>query len=297
MLVKATELDMPERDGYDCTQELGITKYDPPAPAHLGGGSGAGKRTRRKNPYFKEYGGLNNFKWYPDMFKPGDEVVFTEKVHGTNFRFGWVPNVPDTLWKKVLKFFGKLPEYEFAFGSNRVQLHNKAGKKKTNFYEQQGAGNVYKEMVEKYDLKERTQKYSGVIFYAEIYGSSIQKNYTYGCKEGERRMVGFDALMVEDYQYPDGGDPLPSGFLDFDVMEKVFASIGIPTAPTLYRGPYSPDHIKAITVGNSVLEPTQKEMEGGVLRSVKEEKSHAGRKVLKLISDAYALNKDNTDYH
>ncbi len=313
MLAPCDELGVPSKEGYDCTTELGITKYEPPeTPSHLGGGAqGKGKKPPKKNPLFKEYGGLDNFKNYPDLFAEGEQVIITEKIHGTNFRFGWVPAAADTLTKKVKKLFGALPEYEFVFGSNKVQLHNRVsstsafGKLKVKllgwipikairtlayqgYYEQNGAGNVYEEAVQKYDLKKRTENHKGLVFYGEIYGSSVQKDYNYGCVEGERKLVLFDVMGVEK----DG----TTYFYSHNPAEEIIRDIGLPLVPVLYSGPFNAKQAKDLTKGNSVMVPTQKVREGVVIRPVVEEKCHMGRKVLKLISDEYLLG-DNTDFH
>lgn len=295
MLASCQELNIPLKEGYDCTKDLGITKFEPPVNMSVRGGDPVSKKN--KNPHFKEYGGLDNFKNYPDLFKDGEEVVITEKIHGTNFRFGWVPMNADTLWKRVKKWFGYLPEYEFVFGSNRVQLQ---GKKYKGYYEQKGAGNVYEEAVEKYRLKELTNipQLRGCVFYGEIYGSSVQKNYMYGCKEGERKLVIFDIMLASPgNRTGDALQDFESGYVNFNVVNSVCAMVNLPVVPILYSGPYNAAQAKALTVGNSVLEPTQRVREGVVIKPTTETKCRIGRKVLKLISDDYLLNDDNTDFH
>jgi len=73
--------------------------------------------------------------------------------------------------------------------------------------------------------------------------------------------------------------------------------LGLEYVPILYEGPFDLDKIKNLTLGNSVLVPIQKVREGVVIKPMKEEKCHMGRKVLKYISDDYLLQKGNTDYH
>lgn len=277
MLAPCSELNVLKKLGHDCTKQLGITKFEPPeAPAHMS--SGKQGTPRKKNPHFKEYGGLDNFKNYPDLFKTGEEVIITEKIHGTNFRCGWVLSNPDTILKKIKKFFGLLPKYEFVFGSNRVQLQNKLFHK--GYYD----SNVYAAAVTNYNLKDKLELYEDHVLYGEIYGDGIQKGYTYGCKLGERKLVIFDVMVKGKY-------------MDHEEMEEfIIDKLGLETAPVLFHGEYDAVKAKELTVGNSVLAPTQKVREGVVIRPVKETIAHMGRKVLKLISDQYLLN-DNTDFH
>ncbi|MBD3262246.1 MAG: RNA ligase (ATP), partial [Candidatus Altiarchaeales archaeon] len=72
-------------EGQDVTEELGVTKYVPPVPTHMSGAAfGAGKD--RCVSY-----DIENFKRYPDIFKEGEPVTFTEKIHGTFAQFGLLP--------------------------------------------------------------------------------------------------------------------------------------------------------------------------------------------------------------
>lgn len=281
MLAKCSVFKVPEKEGYDCTKQLGITKFEPPEAPPSMTGSPAPKKN--KNPYFAEYGGLDNFKHNPNLFQEGEEVIITEKVHGTNFRFGWVPSVADTLLKKVKKLFGLLPKYEFVFGSNKVQLQSKSSFNK-DYYQKMGIGNVYEETVIKYDLKKKTEGLKGHVFYGEVYGSGIQKGYAYGCKEGERKLVLFDVMIVGN------------GYTDQYFVESLCSKLGLDVVPVLYKGPFNTVKAKDLTKGNSVMVPSQKVIEGVVIRPIKEEKCQIGRKVLKLISDEYLLG-DNTDFH
>jgi RNA ligase (TIGR02306 family) len=320
MLAPCDELGVPSKEGYDCTKDLGITKYEPVTPSHLGGGPGVGKKIQKKNPHFKEYGGLDNFKHYPDLFKPGEQVMITEKIHGTNFRFGWVPTATDTPMKRLKKLLGILPEYEFVFGSNKVQLQNRISSKSkwkvkllswipiksirtiayNGYYEQNGVGNVYEEAVKKYGLRELLDhpRFRNKVFYGEVYGDSVQKNYNYECGPGERKLIIFDIMVTgKEMEETNEGLQDPNGYLDFFYVQELCRSIGLETVPVLYSGPYDAVKAKELTVGNSVLAPKQKVREGVVIKPLLEEKCHIGRKVLKLISDEYYLRDDNTDFH
>jgi hypothetical protein len=64
------------QEGADVTELLGITKWEPPAPAHLAGEmySAGLDRTLKYD--------IENIKKYPRVLEPGEQVVFTEKLHG-----------------------------------------------------------------------------------------------------------------------------------------------------------------------------------------------------------------------
>lgn len=64
------------QEGRDYSHELGIEKWRPPVPQ---------KMTGRAEPCPKllSYTDIANIKRYPDAFKEGEEVIATEKLHGT----------------------------------------------------------------------------------------------------------------------------------------------------------------------------------------------------------------------
>ena len=67
--------------------------------------------------------------------------------------------------------------------------------------------------------------------------------------------------------------------------------------PELYRGPFDHEKIHAMTLGNSVLAPSQKIREGVVIKALEGYNEGMGSKrALKFISEKY-LDKDNTDFH
>jgi RNA ligase (TIGR02306 family) len=111
----------------DFSSVLGITKYEPPAPNYAGPTL---KRDKPKeNPLFHQYNGIDNFKWFPDLFAEGEQVSITEKIHGSNIRFGLIPYVANNPWRKLLKWLKLTPEFEWCYGSNRVQLQQRKGYK------------------------------------------------------------------------------------------------------------------------------------------------------------------------
>lgn len=263
--------------GDDVTDELGVTKYEPPVKLNSASNPTAASK-KKTNPNFRKYTGIENAKNYPSVFTEGEEVIVTEKIHGTNFRCGYVPNIVNTLWKKVLKFFKAFPEFEFVYGSHNVQLQSKM--LYTGYYDK----NVYAETVIKYNLKDVLKP--GEVVYGEVYGDGIQKDYTYGCKPGERKLVIFDVMVNGSYLDP--------------IMGKKWVEARLlPYAPVLYTGPFNKEKILELRDGKSVLAPKQKVREGVVVKPISEQMCFMGRKMLKFISDEYLLkNQDNeTEAH
>jgi RNA ligase (TIGR02306 family) len=271
-------------EGYDLTERLGVKKYEPPAshvPSALNGRKATVKET---NPHFFKYTDLENAKNYPGVFVDGEPVFVTEKIHGTNFRAGFVPTNCNTLWKRIKRLLRLLPAVEFVYGSSQVQLQDRINPK--TFYD----SNVYAEIVRKYSLKDKLKEHmerfglKSLVVYGEIYGDKIQKNYAYGCAEGEHKLALFDIMIDGRYEDPDA-------FFDrCDIM-------GLPAVPILHAGVYDTSYVKSMATGPSNLDPSTKVREGVVVKPVKET-THPmlGRKVLKLISDEYLL-KDQTEFH
>lgn len=262
----------------DLAVELNITKYEPPAATYQTGA--VRKRDKAKeNPYFHKYGGIDNFKWYPDLFREGEMVSITEKIHGSNIRFGYVPYVANTLWRALLQLLRLAPKWEWVYGSNNVQLQQRSGYK--GFYGE----DVYGKVLEKYGAKDKVKP--GEIWYGELYGHGIQGGYDYGCKPGEHKLLVFDLKLQNGTE---------SKFMNVDDFRMTARERGFEYAPELYVGPFNIDHAKSLTIGDSVLVPSQKVREGVVIKPLIEQESSIGRKMLKLISEKY-LEKDQTEFH
>jgi RNA ligase (TIGR02306 family) len=265
------------KEGTDVTKILGVTKYE--APSNLSPRSGSAATSKKQtNPNFRKYTGIENAKNYPKVFEDGEEVIVTEKVHGTNFRAGYVPFHADTLWKRIKLALNIAPKYDFVYGSHNVQLQSKLLYK--GFYET----NVYAEAVVKYSLRDVLKP--GEVVYGEIYGDGIQKGYIYGCKKGERKLVLFDVMKDGVY-------------LDAIEGKKFIEARHLPYVPVLYTGPFDKEKIIKLRDGDSVMAPSQKVREGVIVKPLKEITCFIGRKMLKYISDAYLLkNQDNeTEAH
>lgn len=272
LLVPLSDLGVSDttKVGTDLTEKLGVKKYEPEMTTMPKNMMPTAKRHR--NPYFKEYSSIENIKNYNRLFEVGEIVVATEKIHGTNFRCGWVPYVPEKLWEKIVAYFlPKRKEWEFVYGSRRVQLQKKSFR---GFY----AENVYGKMVTQYNLEEVIPK--GVVIFGEIYGDGIQKGYTYGKGHNEHDMVIFEFMDAKTGEYT---SPISA--------ESMSRILKLPFPPILFSGPFGIETMKALTMGDSVLSPKQKVREGIVIRSLGPE-----RKIVKFISDEYLL-KDQTDFH
>jgi len=259
--------------GSDVGSLLNITKYEPPVPKFQMGSIGPANKNKA-NSNFHVYTKFPRLQNYPLMFKEEDDVVVTEKIHGTNFRAGWVPFEANKWWRKLLKFVGLAPQWQFVYGTHYTQLSDKFLYK--GYYEQ----NVYAKMVSKYKLKNILKK--GDVIYGEIYGAGIQKGYTYGLNN-DIDLVVFDIMRNGKY-------------LDYeDFEEQAFYGYYLKIPALLFEGKYKDCNLNDLCVGESILSPTQKVREGCMVKPLIES-DLLPRKGAKVINPAYLL-EDNTEFH
>jgi RNA ligase (TIGR02306 family) len=257
--------------GMDVAEILHITKWEPPQNNNLCL-RGQKKRARKKlNPYFDKYTDIENIRHFPNLFKDGEEVIITEKIHGTNARYGMLPRYKGNILGRILsKLFGS---HEFVYGSHNVQIS--FHKNRHCFYGE----DVYAKPIKKLNLHKILPK--DYIFYGEIYGKGIQ-DLTYGQEDIGIRF--FDIKSLKSGQY-----------LDYDEFLYITTCYGLKIAETLYRGPYSKEIVEKYTRGGSSMCENQIK-EGIVIRPIKERIEHMGRVILKSISEDYLLRKNGTEY-
>lgn len=140
---------------------LRIVKYEPPEPATTGGEA-------EKCPFeWPKYTDLESIRRYPDVLTEGEEVVLTEKVHGTSARYAWKDG---RLWVGSHKEI-KRESKESAYWKAAVQL----------------------------DLAKRLETVEGIAIYGEVYGW-IQ-DLRYGHTAGKVSLVLFDAMDLSTLRY------------------------------------------------------------------------------------------------
>lgn len=262
----------------DLSAILDVRKYEPPQRQDTSTKPGKPRNKALENPRFHQYGGIDNIKWFPTMFVD-KEVVIQEKLHGSNVRAAYVKTSPNTLWKKFLRFIGRLPEFEYCYGSNRVQLQER--KSYTGFYGE----DVYGAVLQKVDAFSKLKP--GETIYGELIGPGIQKNYDYG--HTDHHFVLFDVKV----ETADGSQE----YLDPEAAEAYAKERGFDFVPVLYRGVFNPVLAKEVSMGPSVYNSKQKVREGVVIKSRTEYSNASSKKALKLISEDYLNDKSNTDFH
>jgi len=156
--------------------------------------------------------------------------------------------------------------------------------------------NVWWQVAHKYKLAEILKDYPDLIVYGEVYGP-VQKGFTYDTELGEVKLAGFDIYSRSMNKY-----------LDYDEFQRfmqefwirgvtVGANSVVTTTPVLYRGPWNEAKIWELTKGMSTLNKNHIK-EGVVVKPVVERYERGcGRVIFKMISEAYRLKKDTTEYH
>jgi len=275
-LVNFSKIQLEE----DLSEQLKITKYEPPAkgPAQTQGKPGS--RKQLAHPDFHSYNGLDNIKWFPNFFKEGDLVVIQEKLHGTNARAGKVPYRANTLFKKIKKFFGLAPEFENVYGSNKVDISNSSSY--NGYYGTDVYGAFFSEL-KVFDMIKPNE-----IIYGEIVGPGIQKGYSYGLTK--HKFVLFDVKII----LPDGSQK----WLNPDEVEEYAFDRGFDFVPILYRGAFNKDLAYSLTFGKSKFnDESEKVREGIVIKDAVNYSNEGNKRALKWISEDYLNDKSNTDEH
>lgn len=268
----------------DISKLLDISKFEPPQPKYQQSQK-TGRKKNCNNPLLHSYNGLESIRWFPDLFQEGEEVIIQEKLHGTNARAGMLPTQTNTILKKILKFFKLLPDYEFCYGSNKVELTTRKDFS-NNFYGEDVYGNTLRKAGAKEKLKPME------VIYGEIIGAGIQKGYDYGHKEDDKTFVLFDVKITN----PDGSFK----WLNPEEVEQYAKERGFKFVPVLYNGPYNKQLAQELSTGDSVYNSKQKVREGIVVKSktcYNDNSCSSQKKALKIISPVYLDDKNNTDFH
>jgi len=251
--------------GDNVAEFFGATKYEPPIKAQTGD---AAPRDENIDPFFNKYTDIENGRIFVDVFQPGEEVIATEKIHGTNCRLGYVNGnkVAGSMGLRRLPPIRKLDMTDEEYDAEM---------KRNTYWFPWTIPSV--DML----LTSLSEQCRTVVLYGEVFGGNVQ-NLNYGIEKG--RGFGFRAFDLY-VDYGNGGH-----FVDWDVLVK-YCSGDIDTAPVLYRGPFDFDKIKEVADGKTTIGGDHIR-EGVVIKPVKERVDpKIGRAVLKYIGTEYELSK------
>lgn len=234
--------------GQKIAEEYGVTYYRAPEPWDVQVNGPAKVKQRQPIPEYK----VDSLKKLPKLFDDGEAVVITEKVHGTNFRFGWIRR----------SFLGIPLGWKWIVGSHHVI---KTGSSGAGWYGE----DLYTQSANAMGLKDIAAEAKGMVFYGELYG----------------RTPGGKA--IQDLVYSEKG----TGLVIFDVMDERFdpseawlspaqrlelvMSLGLKNVPVLYNGPYSQKVVDQLSDGMSVLDGGFTIREGCVVETLEGKRKKA----------------------
>jgi RNA ligase (TIGR02306 family) len=264
-LARVEHLEVPS-EGFDMSASLGITKYEEAESIVLGG-------EQERDPGYMPVYDMESYRRHRDIFEVGEEVVVTEKLHGCNARF-----IHDghRLW----------------VGSHRT-------------WKRVDSDSVWSRIARAFNLEEKLRAHPMLGIYGEVYGDV--QDLKYGSGRGELQFAIFDAyvphrpeivmnqMIVEhapDYTVREH----QARYMDFDEFRQLSVELGLFMVPVLYAGPFDPAVVEPLADGYSTFADHIRE---GIVIKPRAEAWHpkVGRKVLKLVSEAYLLRNDGTERH
>jgi len=265
-------------DGDNVMEDLGIIKYVPPVPTSLSGEAFAVGINTLVNY------DVENIKKFPDVLQDGEEVVMTEKLHGTFLIAACV----DSMQYETSDDEGT-GTCQFLVSSKGLAAKGLALK----LLAHENRGNLYVKTFDKFNLMSKLYKMripykANVYIMGEVYGKGVQ-DLTYGCEQNEHGFRVFDVMVTNgkgERRYLDDAE-LDAWCLEME-LERV---------PVLYRGPYSNEALTEHTNGKDSISGTNVR-KGVVVKPVKERYNNTcGRVALKSVSEKYLLRKGGTEYN
>ena len=257
-------------EGDDVTELLGITKWEPQIPTSM---NGKCWNAMGKTIHFD----IENFKRYPDILQQGEEVVFTEKLHGTWCCFG--KNGDDYIVTSK-----GLSDRGLAFTLDEDN--------ERNLYCRQFFKFGGKEMLDALVAICGTDCY----ILGEIFGAGVQ-DLKYGMTTPTFRIFdiyfgnpnGRGVVGNDYFNYGDLGEII------LPITKQVADDVHVEMVPVLYRGPFSKEVMDEHTNGMETVSDKEEHVREGIVMHpvVERDDPEIGRVILKSVSEAYLLRKGN----
>jgi len=268
--------DMPGcanwEEGKNVAWHYQCKKYEPPVKVGCGD---AAAYDEKIDPYFEKFTDVQNGRIFTDILAEGEEVIFTEKIHGTNCRVGIVHEEYVAGSMEVRR---KWPVKKDENG-NMKDCYTEDGEMKASTYWFPLTMKGVRDLLISFSpaMKSEDPQNMIAVLYGEVYGGSIQ-SLDYGIAKGKG--LGFRAFGLR----------VNGRFLDWDDFVAICQKHGIEMVPVLWRGPYSMAKAKELADGKSEMAGHIRE--GTVCYPVKErENPKIGRVILKFIGTEYELSK------
>jgi RNA ligase (TIGR02306 family) len=255
-------------DGDDVTELLGISKYEPPIPIHMSGE--VWNAFGHTVPY-----DIENIKKYNRVLEDGEDVVVTEKIHGTFGCIGFdYVNRPNE--DGVIVHSKGLGGQGLAFKINEAN--------KDNLYVRTALeiDRGWKESpAQALCLASLIHSVGSIVYFlGEIFGPV--QDLKYGFTKPQFRV--FDIYV---------GQPGHGHYMDYDKKVEFCQVMGLQMVPILYRGPFSKEKIEELTTGKETVSGMSVHLREGVVITPSTERTNQwiGRVILKSVSEDYLLRK------
>lgn len=247
---------------------MGVTKWMPTIPSQL-----AGLVFYHPTVASLKYD-LENYKRFPDVLKAGEEVVFTEKIHGTQCS---VLVMPTNVF--VDEVNGHIIVSSKGSGSEGLGFQDAPGVNENNTYLKALKTSGVFDILKAQEFTQPTR------FYGEVFGTNVQ-DLGYSTKNAEFRL--FDvAKQAENGRW---------SYLNYTEKVAMAEQLSLKMVPIVYKGPFSREVMLEHTSGPETLSGQKAHIREGIVVTPVEERysPDLGRVILKSVSEAYLDRKGNT---
>lgn len=261
------DLTVAAAGDVDFAEQLGITKWIPEVPVSMSGEAMAAGD-------LLSWCEIENIQRYPDVFAEGEQVIATEKIHGSACLTTWIVDKSEILVSSK------------GLGGQHLALV-------------ESPTNLYWRAVHDYDLSgvaaaiAKELGASRVGIFGEVYGTGVQDlGYGANCRTGKPGYAVFDVKVEVDNAIR---------WLNSDEQLELLAAVApdLPTVPRLYAGPFVMDDLLALATGTEQISGQHAHLrEGIVIRPAVEHYSETlgGRAIIKMVSADYLTRKGGTEY-
>jgi hypothetical protein len=282
LLVPITELQAPDviewedmAPGANLSEILGTRRYEPPEPPQSS--LTAKSATVRKPRGFPipTYD-IEPLHRYSEFLTVGEDVVVTEKIHGSQarytYRYGCFHAGSKGVWRRT----DTLPRW---LQWLRQVWPSKRGVQDTGRWwalpPRAGTDAWTKTLYDNAQLQDFLIAHPGWVVLGEVYGDGIQ-DMKYGCKQGEIRFAAFQILTE-------------IGWLPQTMSLGLLTTWKVPTVPILYAGPFDVETVMPLADGLSLMPGAGHIREGVVVCPERQRNDPrlGGPVHLKVVSNAY----------
>lgn len=295
ILVTPDGIKYPIYESQDVSELLNIIKYEPPVPVSMQGQVGA------MFGWTKSYD-IENVQNTNNLFEDGEEVVVTEKLHGTLsqnvFLRDGIPELPIPEDKKADLFALRHGVYAFVTSKGMAKqgfIQKNVPGNQENLYVRNFRENFLNNAVADRIanmLWGGSMGYAAQIFiFGEIFGPGVQSGYGYDRAKPDFRVFDVcikEAITKETFFL---SDAQLNGFCYENFLTRV---------PVLYRGPFSMERMIQLRDGPTIEGNDRHIREGIIIRSTSEKIVHGlpdNRKQVKMVSPAYLLKSTGEEFN